>query len=84
MTFSKEISTNLPAGFHTMVSSAQGGWTTQIANLLRSLARSRLRGPRSFALAPGAPVLQASGLLLVLLDQDYQANTPPCAHAPTI
>ena len=30
-------------------------------------------------------VSQASGLLLVLLDQDYQANTPPpCAHASTV
>ena len=56
---------------------AQGGWRTQLAHSLRSLARFRLRGPRSFAPAPGAPVSQASGLLLVLLDQDYQANTPP-------
>ena len=55
---------------------AQGGWTTQHAHSLRLLARSRLRGPRSFAHAPGAPVSQASGLLLVPLDQDYQANTP--------
>ena len=42
-----------------------------------SLARFRLRGPRSFAPAPGPPVSQASGVLLVLLEQDYQANTPP-------
>ena len=34
-----------------------------------------LRGVRSFAPAPGEPVSQASGLLLLLLDQDYQANT---------
>ena len=40
---------------------AQEGWTTQLAHSLRSLARSRLRGPRSFAPAPGAPVSQASG-----------------------
>ena len=58
---------------------AQGGWRTQLAHSLRSLARFRLRGPRSFAPAPGAPVSQASGLLLVLLDQDYQANTSPGA-----
>ena len=52
---------------------------------LDRFARSRLRGPRSSAPAPWAPVSQASGLLLVLLDQDYQANTPPPrAHVPTI
>ena len=54
-------------------------------NSLTRCARFRLCGPRSFAPAPGAPVSQASGLLLVLLDQDYQANTPPmCARTYNI
>ena len=57
-----------------MYTAHRGGWRTQLAHSLRSLARFRLRGPRSFA---PAPVSQASGLLLVLLDQDSQANTPP-------
>ena len=64
---------------------AQGGERTQLAHSLISLARLRLRGARSFAPAPGAPVSQAFGLLLVLLYQDYQANTPPmCAHTNNI
>ena len=64
-----------------MYTARRGGWRTQLTQSLRSLARFRLRGPRSFAPAPGGPVSQASGLLLVLLDQDYQANTPPmCAR----
>ena len=60
--------------------------TPSLASLARSLARFRLRGARSFAPAPGAPVSQASGFLLVLLDQDYQANTPPpmCARTYNI
>ena len=37
-----------------------------------------------FAPVPGAPVSQASGLLLVLLDQDYQANPPMCARTYNI
>ena len=62
---------------------AQGGWTPQLAQSLRSLVSAYAVLGASL-LRQGAPVSQASGLLLVLLDQDYQANTPPCAHAPPI
>ena len=36
----------------------------------------RLREGSSFAAAPGAPVSQAFGCLLVLLDQDYPSQPP--------
>ena len=59
---------------------AQAGWgeggLTPSASCASLRFDNRLRGPRTFATAPGAPVSQASGLLLVLLDQDYPIQHP--------